>query len=149
MQKLIPPYLFLLLLGAIAGGTLIFPSARPLVSGPFFAFFALAVGACGAGLLIHATNVHKRWNASHNTFDVPDALMTKGPFRFSRNPMYLGFVMVLLCVAMLANAPWAFAAPALFFLVSNIWYIPFEERLLRDKFGNAYCAYLQTTRRWF
>jgi protein-S-isoprenylcysteine O-methyltransferase Ste14 len=48
----------------------------------------------------------------------------------------------------MANALSALAPVALFFLVANFWYVPFEERAARAQFGDAYDAYRKRVRRW-
>jgi protein-S-isoprenylcysteine O-methyltransferase Ste14 len=82
------------------------------------------------------------------TPDAASTLVVKGPFRFSRNPMYLG----LLCV--LSGWAWRLgsASPLLclpgFIAAVQTWQIVPEEQALRKKFGPAYDAYCQRVRRW-
>lgn len=97
-----------------------------------------------------------QWHARHfrrvgtniNTFRDPDILTTGGLFRFSRNPMYLGFLITLSGVSVVLGS----AAPALavlgFGLLTNYWYIPIEERAMLRKFGDEYLAYKRKVRRW-
>jgi protein-S-isoprenylcysteine O-methyltransferase Ste14 len=75
-------------------------------------------------------------------------LVIGGPFRFSRNPMYVGFTLMLLAWAAWLQSPWAFAGPAAFALYLTRWQIVPEERALRAKFGAAYTAYEARVRRW-
>ncbi|MFZ1105652.1 MAG: isoprenylcysteine carboxylmethyltransferase family protein [Hyphomicrobiaceae bacterium] len=75
-------------------------------------------------------------------------LVTDGLFRWSRNPMYLGFVLRLLGTAILLGTTTPFIAPALFALIADRWYIAFEERAMGEKFGVDDAAYMGRTRRW-
>ncbi|MCE3289332.1 MAG: hypothetical protein K0R83_1344, partial [Caulobacter sp.] len=82
------------------------------------------------------------------TFDDPDVLVTGGPFRFTRNPMYLGFLLLLAGVALGLGAASPWIVPVVFWLLADRWYIPFEERAMRRTFGEAYEAYARRVRRW-
>ena len=82
------------------------------------------------------------------TFDTPRNLVTTGLFAWSRNPMYLGFTLVLLAAALAVNMWLALLGPLAFFLAAQFWYVPFEERAARETFGVAYEIYAARTRRW-
>jgi len=75
-------------------------------------------------------------------------LVIGGPFRFSRNPMYVGFTLMLLAWAAWLQSPWVFAGPVIFALYLTRWHIVPEERALRAKFGSAFVAYEAKVRRW-
>jgi protein-S-isoprenylcysteine O-methyltransferase Ste14 len=76
------------------------------------------------------------------------ALVVGGPFRFSRNPMYVGLTSMLLALAAWLQSPWAFAGPVVFALYLTHWQIVPEERALRAKFGAAFNEYEAQVRRW-
>lgn len=72
-----------------------------------------------------------------------------GPFRFTRNPMYLGMTIALLGVAVIFGSATGFVMPTLFVLIIDRRFICREERMLQDRFGDdAWCEYAKTTRRW-
>lgn len=75
-------------------------------------------------------------------------LVTGGPFRYSRNPMYVGFTLMLLAWATWLQSPWAFAGPVAFALDLARWQIVPEERALSARFGVAYAEYTARVRRW-
>jgi protein-S-isoprenylcysteine O-methyltransferase Ste14 len=75
-------------------------------------------------------------------------LVASGPFRFSRNPMYLGALAVGVGAALLAGAWPMWLVPAALFLVQNFVIIPFEERSMERTFGDAYRDYRSRVRRW-
>ena len=75
-------------------------------------------------------------------------LVTSGPFRFTRNPMYLGVVLLNLGIAFYAGTLPFFVVPILLFLLCNFVFIPFEEAKMQRQFGNQYTDYLRRVRRW-
>lgn len=81
-------------------------------------------------------------------FQESNALLTDGVFRFTRNPMYLGFILVLGGVALLLGSltPWLVLPP--FVVLMQRGYIVEEEQMLAQKFGPAWNAYRTRVRRW-
>jgi protein-S-isoprenylcysteine O-methyltransferase Ste14 len=79
---------------------------------------------------------------------VSTSLVTDGPFRLSRNPIYLGMVLVLAGAAVLLGSlsPWAVILPFVWLIGRNI--IPVEEAILSEAFGEPYRQYRQRVRRW-
>jgi protein-S-isoprenylcysteine O-methyltransferase Ste14 len=75
-------------------------------------------------------------------------LVTSGPFRITRNPMYLGLVLVTLGIAFWAGAWPMFLAPIAIFATLNWVHIPFEEAKMRRQFGEAFESYSHKVRRW-
>ena len=75
-------------------------------------------------------------------------LVTRGPYRFTRNPMYLGLTIAALGMAIWVGAWPMLAAPVALFATANWAHIPFEEAKLRRQFGEAYDAYAGRVRRW-
>jgi protein-S-isoprenylcysteine O-methyltransferase Ste14 len=75
-------------------------------------------------------------------------LVTEGPYRFTRNPMYLGLVVVTLGIAIWNGAWPMFLAPIAVFVTANWVHIPFEEAKMRRQFGAAYDDYVGRVRRW-
>ena len=104
--------------------------------------------ALGVVVLLWAFAHFKRNRAEIHTFKQPRAIVTDGPYRYSRNAMYLGFGLLLLGAAFFVNTWCALLAPAVFLLVAMFWYIPHEKRRMRETFGSAYDDYAWTTRRW-
>lgn len=87
------------------------------------------------------TTVHPDQQAS--------ALVTTGPFRFSRNPMYLGMTMGLFGTALLLGKLIPFVIPFLFASIISRRFIQPEEERLHAQFGEAYAEYTRRVRRWF
>ena len=76
------------------------------------------------------------------------ALVTSGPYRLTRNPMYLGLVVIAFGLAIWTGWLPMLAAPVLVFLTANFVHIPFEEAKMRRQFGAEYDAYVARVRRW-
>lgn len=76
------------------------------------------------------------------------ALVTTGVYRLTRNPMYVGFIVVLLGWAEFLFSPWALAGPLAFLLYIGRFQIEPEERALMALFGGAFSAYASRVRRW-
>ena len=76
------------------------------------------------------------------------ALVTGGPYRLSRNPMYIGISVVLVGLSLVANDVWMLAVlPPVWLLLTRFVIRP-EEAYLERKFGEEYRAFLARTRRW-
>jgi protein-S-isoprenylcysteine O-methyltransferase Ste14 len=75
-------------------------------------------------------------------------LVISGPYRLTRNPMYLGLVIFTVGIAIWVGAWPMFLAPVAVFATTNWGHIPFEESKMRRQFGAAYDAYVAQVRRW-
>ena len=105
----------------------------------------------GSGLLIAALALSQFIRAGTQvspTSAVNDKLVVSGVFRLTRNPMYLGLVILTLGVALWVGRPMLFAVPVLVFAIANWAHIPFEEAKMRRQFGASYDAYCTRVRRW-
>ena len=76
-------------------------------------------------------------------------LVTHGPFRFTRNPMYSGLVLASLGVAFFFGTLPFFVVPVLVFLLCNFVFIPFEEAKMQRQHTDQYADYSHRVRRWF
>lgn len=75
-------------------------------------------------------------------------LVTGGPFRFSRNPMYVSLVLAYAGIALMLDLPWALALLPAPVLVLQYVQIPFEEARMARLFGHEYLRYRDRIRRW-
>ena len=110
---------------------------------------AILMAAAGVALAIWSVRVF----AAAGTEIAPTSasnktLVTGGPFRFTRNPMYLGLVLAMVGVAFFMGTLPFFAVPVLLFLLCNLVFIPFEEAKMRRQHGNPYTDYIHRVRRW-
>lgn len=76
------------------------------------------------------------------------ALVTTGPFRFSRNPLYVALTLFYLGIAIAAQSLWALALLLVVLPVMQYGVIYREERYLEDTFGAEYLRYKKRVRRW-
>lgn len=108
----------------------------------------LTIGALGIFLILWAAWTMHRARTTILPNRRSDALVTSGPFRRFRNPIYLGDVMVLLGLAELTKNIWFLPAAILFaVLVTYLAILP-EEHHLEARFGDAYRDYKVRSRRW-
>jgi protein-S-isoprenylcysteine O-methyltransferase Ste14 len=76
------------------------------------------------------------------------AIVTDGPFRFSRNPLYVAITLFYLGLTLLANALWPLLLLLPLLLVTHYGIVLREERYLEKKFGQTYLNYRRQVRRW-
>lgn len=76
------------------------------------------------------------------------AIVRSGPYRLSRNPIYVAFSLLHLGIAIWANGAWLLATLAVTLLVMSYGVIAREERYLARRFGEEYLAYKASVRRW-
>ena len=75
-------------------------------------------------------------------------LITSGPYQFTRNPMYLGLLILTLGIAIWVGAWPMLAAPIALFATANWIHIPFEEAKMHRQFGQVYDNYIARVWRW-
>jgi len=76
-------------------------------------------------------------------------IVRTGPYRFSRNPIYLAFSLLHLGISLWVNSAWLLSTLALAITVMTYLVIPREERYLERRFGEDYLQYKAVVRRWF
>jgi protein-S-isoprenylcysteine O-methyltransferase Ste14 len=80
--------------------------------------------------------------------DIHSALVAIGPFRFTRNPMYLGMIVIGTGAALTAGTWLMWLVPILIFVLDNYVIIPYEEASMERAFGEDYREYKAQVRRW-
>lgn len=81
-------------------------------------------------------------------FDAPREFVAVVPYRWVRNPMYLGAAGVMFGVGLLLESPATIGVAALFLLATHLFVILYEEPTLERRFGDGYLEYKRTVRRW-
>ena len=81
-------------------------------------------------------------------FDPPRRLVIRGPYRFVRNPMYIGAGLALAGTALYYQSWWIAGYAALFLIVTHLFVTGYEEPALRRTFGSEYNAYCNRVNRW-
>jgi protein-S-isoprenylcysteine O-methyltransferase Ste14 len=112
---------------------------------------ALAVAVGAAGLMLSSWG--ERTFAAEGTDILPASptnkkLVTHGPFRYTRNPMYVGVIVMALGFALYFGTLPFYAVPVLLFLLCNFSFVPFEEAKMQGQFGDQYADYVSRVRRW-
>lgn len=102
----------------------------------------------GLSLVLWPARLFSLAKTTIKPFSESSSLVTTGPFRLSRNPIYVGMVIVLLGVAIRLGSLTPFAVIPFFVLFINRAFIVHEERMLLDTFGEEYEAYCRGVRRW-
>ena len=107
--------------------------------------YALGLPLIGIGIGLSAWSVLE---AGNTKIESPTRLLTRGPYSYSRNPMYVGWGSIYLGVALVLNSVWMIALYP-FVLVSNHFLdIRKEERFLSEQFGDEYLDYQARVRRY-
>lgn len=142
----VPPLYFLAAVLVMVAFHARLPLAR-VVPAPYNALgIVLMVGGVGFG--IWGAVLFLRRRTTVRPFVQSTRLVTDGPYRISRNPMYTGLTAALAGVALLLGtlSPWL-VVPVFVWLIQN-FVIKVEEAMLADTFGPEYDAYRSRVRRW-
>lgn len=112
-----------------------------------FPVFAV-VGSLALAFALWAFFCFRAMRTPWEPHTTPCVLVTGGPFCFSRNPAYLGALIIMVAVAWWTRGALVFSTPILFFIVMNWFLIPWEERKMNAIFGKDYRCYSRSVRRW-
>jgi protein-S-isoprenylcysteine O-methyltransferase Ste14 len=111
---------------------------------------AVAIALAGGSCSISGAVAFRRARTTVNPMKPESAssLVRSGIYRVTRNPMYVGLLMVLVAWAVFLSAPVSFLGPVAFFLYIGRFQIVPEERVLARLFGAEYSEYTSRVRRW-
>jgi len=144
--RLYPPIWFLLFAATAVALDWLVPVKLPLreLTQPL----AMLLAASGGGMAIWAAWLFRHHRTTAHPYAEASQLVTRGPFRVTRNPMYLGLLLALIALALwLQSLPALLLAPLFVGVINRCNILP-EERRLSSRFGTEYEAYLAHTRRW-
>lgn len=144
--KPLDPYSFNLLIPLSIGLHFIFP-IQILIHSPL-RYSGLGAIFLGMAINIRAVVQLRKMYTSVQFDETPTQLVTDGPFQISRNPIYLGGVMVLIGIAIFLGSLITFFFPVILFLILDRIYIPHEESQMKELFGADYIEYQHAVRRW-
>lgn len=113
---------------------------RWISGGLFFAF--------GVALNIIGFITQRRAGTDPIPFNPTTRIVTHGLYRFSRNPMYIGFALWTFGIATLVDSLWMLGAVPIGLVLTDLLVVQREERYLERKFGEEYLAYKRQVRRW-
>jgi protein-S-isoprenylcysteine O-methyltransferase Ste14 len=144
-----PPVVALAIAGAMWGVALI----SPLLEVPSVIRVALATTIALIGVGFDLAGLLSFWRARTTINPLrPQAtssVVCSGVYRVTRNPMYLGMLLLLVAWAIFLSSAWALAGPVAFVAYMNRFQIAPEERVLSARFGTDYSDYQARVRRWF
>ncbi len=114
--------------------------------------FARAIGAiaiaAGGALMIGAVALFILRRTTIIPFADPSGLVASGPYRITRNPMYVGLALAYSGIALALPSLWSLLFLPLPLLLLEAVVIPFEEGRMRAAFGSHYAAYCRRVPRW-
>ena len=150
VMRIPPPLLFVLTFFAGLGLQRFAPltihsspvAAAAHLIGIWVVVFGVLLALSSVGMFLVARTTLIPFGAASN-------LITRGPYRFTRNPMYLSLTLAYLGAASLLVQPWSLLLLPLPVATVNMIVIPFEETRLREIFGDAFLQYCANVRRWF
>ena len=102
----------------------------------------------GVAMNLVADRAFKKARTTVKPFEESSALLTTGMFALSRNPMYLGFLFILVGVGVIMGSLAPFGVAVVFPLLVQRMFIRREEEQLREIFGEAWSRYRSRVRRW-
>ncbi|MDX0868823.1 DUF1295 domain-containing protein [Sinorhizobium medicae] len=141
MRRLLPPLLVGLLLIVLFALSRVERPIDPLpVSSAMIGWACIPVALIGLAV---ARRQFSKASAEIMTFDTPRNLVTDGLFAYSRNPMYLSMLLLVLGAALIAGHWAGLLMPLVFFIA-----VPFEESAAEQAFGDPYRQYRARVRRW-
>ncbi len=120
----------------------------PLAFPKFLEWIGYALILIGLGL---ASNAVRRFRQAHTTthpYRPVTKIIISGPYRFSRNPIYLGFLWLLVGFSFAVRSYWGLILSPLFVVLMNTLVIQYEEVYLEQKFKDDYISYKSRVRRW-
>jgi len=142
----LPPTYFFILLCAGIVLHFVFP-VLTIFRWPFIlvGLLPLVVGVC---LTLLTDQMFKQCGTTVKPHEDAGRLITTGPYRFSRHPMYLGMTLILLGVALLLGSVLPYVTALLFALIMQVKFVPVEETSLERIFGKEYATYRKRVRCW-
>jgi protein-S-isoprenylcysteine O-methyltransferase Ste14 len=144
--KIIPPLVYLagLVVGLLVSmwmPTKVVPNPAAWIIGGFLIF-------CGAVLAGSAILQFKGVGTTVRPDRAASSLVIAGPYKITRNPMYLGLALVYLGIAMADQSIWALILFPVIMIIIQHWAIEPEEAFLERRFGTDYSSYKANVRRW-
>jgi protein-S-isoprenylcysteine O-methyltransferase Ste14 len=141
-----PPVVYLLALLVGIGLNFLWPIR--LLPGWWGVAAGILVIALGATIMPPVVSRFRRAGTAFDPHKPASALITDGPYRFSRNPAYVALTLWYLGIGLILNNAWALLLTIVPVLIMDRWAIPREERHLEAKFGQEYIQYKARVHRW-
>ena len=143
--KILPPHVAIVSLIVVIILHYLLPT--PFISKPYN-YFGILFFIAGPLILFWSFGLFKKKSTPIMPGRKPTAVVMEGPYKFTRNPMYLGVTTALLGIAIYLGDFLAFLAPLVFFIFVSLRFIPREEKLMEKLFGKKYLEYKKRVRKW-
>ena len=143
IQPAIIVFVFVILAMLLGRTTAILPIAPP-----FLQWAGLAISALGLGLGMLALREFKRMQTFSKSKTAAMNLVTTGIYRYTRNPVNLGFLLILIGLPLSGGEYWGIVLMPMFILAMNSLVIKPEETFLENKFKDEFIKYKASVRRW-
>jgi len=145
-KKILPPtYLFVSIMVMLALHVCL--PGKTIISSPYRYLGAVPVMA-GLLISIWASNSFDKAGTTVKPFEKSTFLVTTGVYRFSRHPMYLGMVLLLLGLAVLLGTIIPVPVVLVFFWLMHTKFVNIEEKAMEETFGDEYLEYKRRVRCW-
>src|SRR5262252_4045526 len=145
-RKVIPPVYLVVALLVMAALHFLVPLGRFIE--PPYSYFGVLPLVGGIVMAATASSAFRRAGTPVLPFERSTALVTTGLYRFTRNPMYLGMLLILAGVALLFGSVSTLLPIPVFAWAIQRNFIVGEERFLEEIFGERYLGYKRQVRRW-
>ena len=145
-KRVLPPVYFLAAL--VSMGALHFFLPIAYILRPPYSTSGSFLFVAGAVVVLWAARLFNRAGTTIRPFQEPSVLVTSGPYRYSRNPIYLGLVLALIGIGLLFGTLSPFVVVPVFICLIQQRFIQPEEAVLEKTFGSAYGRYKRQVRRW-
>ena len=144
--KIPPPILVIILITSIY-----FSSDKlDLISIPYRTLFSIVILSIGIVVIINPVVkfIKSKTTVNPVEFKNVEKLVTSGIYKYSRNPMYLGMIIIIISTTVYYLNFYSLLTPFIFYFWINRFQIKREEVFLEEKFGQEYLSYKTKTRRW-
>lgn len=121
---------------------------RQIIRAPY-RYLGIVPLVAGLAVVLSAAAIFQRMGTTVKPFEKSSTLIVHGLYRATRNPIYLGMVVSLIGIAVLAGSVSPFLVVPAFMYVIDRRFVRAEEAILEQTFGSQYAAYKASVRRWF
>lgn len=146
-RKLVPPIWFLIM--TLVQITLYYLAPKTFVFSKIIMLFGILLMVLGISLLMFAANQFRKVETPVRPFEQSTKIVKSGLYSLSRNPMYLGMLLMSVGSAFTLRDANTLIAPLALFIIISQGYIKEEEIFLEKLFGQSYLDYKKSVRRWF
>ncbi len=142
------PALVFVICGVVSQVCVKYSSSRDMLPTNVVTLTSVVLLILGCSVLMQSIMQFKKMKTTIHPFGNPSKLITTAAFSYSRNPVYLGLLLLLAAQSVYGNTVLGFSGMVAFFVVIDNVIIPKEEKLLKQLFKKDYTKYADTVARW-